>query len=134
MHLNCVQYCNLELGKYELWSSIMVIVMCFHLIGFLRSCHFDIGMKKSTLDKLIARTSFYIKVILTTKITSKFKRFVFCCFLNNAEMSTLFMSTWSPLLLPLLSAPFDNEHYKPTLDSLCTLSHFNPSTFIASIT
>ncbi len=111
--------------------------MRFHPIGVLRSYHFDIGMKKSTIDELIARTSFYIKVIPTTKITpsttSIFKRFVYCYFLNIVETSTLFMLTWSPLLLPLLFAPFDEEHYKLTLDSLCQLSHFNPSTFITSI-
>ncbi len=116
----------------------MGIVMSFHFLSFLRSCHFDIGMKKSTIDEFIARTSIYIKLIPTTKATpsttSVFKRFVSCCFLNNAETSTLFVLKWSPLLLSLLFAPFDNEHYKPTLDSLRPLSHFKPSAFIMSIT
>ncbi len=112
--------------------------MCFHFISFLRSCHFDIGMKKSTVDELIARTSIYIKLIPTTKVTlsttSIFKSFVSYCFLNNVKTSTLFVLKWSPLLLSLLFAPFDNEHYKPTSDSLRPLSHFKPSTFITSIT
>jgi hypothetical protein len=90
-------------------------------------------MKKSIVDDIG-----YSKVIPTTKvtpsITSIFKTFVYCYFLNNDETYILFMLTWSPLLLPLLLAPFDNEHYKPTSDSLCPLSHFNPLIFITSIT